>query len=255
MKDNLTGGDDKLDQSMREYSKTLEPVIGREGVNAAIALIPYVGGSILSLMNDLAGRRFYERTKDVFEVVKERLEEVGEAKINKEFFKGEEFQTLLFLALEQLRTTHDEDKQVMLANALANSGLNEFSTEERKELFLRILRDLSLAHLRTLKTLVPVEDRREAGPDFWPTEHDPGGEGLAIFQFLVANGLVTESLKRDTRSLPAQRFGSGWTEHEVKRAIEDYVNRPSAQEFRISRFGLDFLTFLSSTTAAEQPQT
>jgi hypothetical protein len=245
-------GDDKLRESIEVYREALEPLIGREGINAAIAMIPYVGSSILSIMNDLVGRRLYERSVEVFGVIKERLEHVEEAKINKEFFRGEEFQTLLFLALEQLRTSHDRDTRLMLSNALANSGLAEFSSEERKELFLRILRDLSPSHIRTLKALLPAERHREAGPTFWPYESNPNGEQLAILQYLSGTGLVAESLNRKKKSFPAPRFGNQWTESDVKRAIEEYVNMPSLRQFRISSFGLDFLKFVGGDRESEK---
>jgi hypothetical protein len=56
--------------------------------------------------------------QDMFEHFSNRLRELGEENINREWFKSEEFQTLLFEALRQLHVTHDREKIEMLGVAL-----------------------------------------------------------------------------------------------------------------------------------------
>jgi len=238
--------DDEMARQIEAYKQDLEPFVGKEALDAAIAAVPFVGSVILSITNDVATRKSFERAIEMFRLIKEILERLDENKLDKASFKTDEFQTLLFLAFEQLRTTHDKEKRAMLAAALSNSGTTEFSTEERKELFVRILRDLSPQHIRVLKELVPAEHFRDAGPTFWPTESNPGGEFLGLLQYLTAMGLVEESLHYDkNRSLGSPRYSSKWTEHDIERALKEYVNVPPTRQFKISQFGMDFLRFMS----------
>lgn len=50
---------------------------------------------------------------------------------------------MLFEAARQVTATADRKKIKMLGNALANGGIWDFHDEDRKELFLQIIRDLA----------------------------------------------------------------------------------------------------------------
>jgi hypothetical protein len=242
------GIDDKGLKSVQVFSEEFGSDKSKMALDAALSLVPFIGSPILSLMNDLAGQRLHKRIVEMFSTMKELIEEVDEGKINVDYFKSEEFQTLLFLGFEQLRTTHDKEKQSLLAHALTNSGVNEFSSEERKELFVRTLRDLSPSHIRVLKELMPPERLRNLRPDVWPTRDGPTGEELAILQQLTAHGLVEESLTVDEhRSLRGPRYGTNWSENEIIRAIKEYVNVPPERRFRLNSFGMDFLRFVGGS--------
>jgi hypothetical protein len=235
--------DDKLGKVLDNLSEESQLRGGTEGVAAAIAAIPYAGSVIASLMGGRAKRRVVSRAIEMFEAIKHRLEQLDESKVNIDFFEGEEFQTLLVLALEQLQTTHDKDKLHMLACGLANSGALEFSAETRKEMFVRILRDLSPNHVRVLKDLLPISQRhRDAGPEFWPTLHEPHDEVLAVLQYLAANGLVEESLKSEMK-ISDPRYANRWTPSDAERAINDALKAAPSRHFRISELGLDFLKY------------
>ena len=53
--------------------------------------VPHFGNEINNLLFGDAQRRVAERAKDVFEAVRERVEEFEEGKIDKKFFKRDEF--------------------------------------------------------------------------------------------------------------------------------------------------------------------
>lgn len=57
------------------------------------------------------------------------ISNLGDENINREWFRGEEFQTLLFETIHQLHVTQDKTKIEMLGKALANSGATEFKEE------------------------------------------------------------------------------------------------------------------------------
>ena len=48
--------------------------------------------------------------KEMFEHFTSRIREVGEGKVDREWFRSEEFQTLLYEAFEQLHVTHDRER-------------------------------------------------------------------------------------------------------------------------------------------------
>lgn len=235
--------DDKLAKVLDGLAQEAKLDVSKEIVLAAIAAVPYAGSPITSLLSGSATRRIVERAVEMFQAMKERLEQLDETKVNTVFFESEEFQTLLALALQQLQTAHDKTKLQMLACGLANSGAMEFSTDTRKELFIRILRDLSPNHIAMLRALLPSERYRDASPDFWPAVHNPKGEELAVVQNLTANGLVEEFLKSETK-LSMPRFGSQWTVSDAERVINKALQTPPSRHFRISKFGFDFLNYL-----------
>jgi hypothetical protein len=62
---------------------------------------------------------------------------------------------LLFEALRQLNVTHDREKLEMLGVALANSGAESFKDDDRKDLFVRFVRELTRQHINVLHRLLP----------------------------------------------------------------------------------------------------
>jgi len=96
---------------------------------------------------------------DVVEHFTNRLRELGEEKIDREWFTSEEFQTLLFDALRQLQVTHDSAKLKMLGVGLANSGADRFKEEERKDLFIRFVRVSRLSWKWRERSSVKIAER------------------------------------------------------------------------------------------------
>jgi hypothetical protein len=247
--------DDKLEKVLDKLSQEATARTDLELLLAACAGIPGAGGPISSLMAGQAKRRVVRRTVEMFNAIRERLEQVEERNISKDFFESDEFQTLLALAIEQLQTSHDADKIKMLAAALANSGLEQFSSETRKELFVRIMRDLSIDHLRLLKALLP----RSGTPDdlppsvrrrFGPTRREPKGEELAMLEKLVSNGLIEEWLESHRRgSMPS--YSSGANPSRIAKQLKDYIDQPPSRCFSISELGLDFVTYLGIKAETE----
>jgi len=101
-------------------------------------------------------------------------------------------------------------------------SLHEFASDSRKELFVRILRDLAPEHILFLK-----ESRHEI--------KDPKGDALALLRNLAANGLVDEERKREVtgyRIVPREQIKSD--------PMSVYV-----PVFRISDFGRAFLKYFA----------
>jgi hypothetical protein len=203
-------------------------------VRTALAAIPFAGGAILELVDGLAQRRVQQRLNDVFDSMRERLSVLDEDKVDRVFFHSEEFQTLLFLLLERLHTTHDTDKLRIFGSALANSGSLDFKTDD-KEAYIRLLRELSLNDLRTLN------DENLKG--WFPHTHDIdyAPDVLASLYRLQGMGLVLDKLR--VKEVPAGRTGS--ERLDAQRAISELLTQPPKKTFYLSEFGANFLNFVS----------
>jgi hypothetical protein len=175
-----------------------------------------------------------ERAADVFEAFKERLEQMEKGKLDVNFFESDEFLTLFTLTLEQIQTTHDKGKLKMLATGLANSANSEFALEVRKELFLRIIRDLAPQDIGTLKRMVIT-----IGPGIPASP----GDHLVTLQRLSAHGLVSEDLQAE--KLPTANTAHPGSQHILKSVFE----RPPSKYYSISDFGRDFLRFFEAESA------
>jgi hypothetical protein len=224
--------DDRLKAALSRLAKEGELNGGDEALFALAVSIPLAGNAISSILGGVAKRRVAERATDVFQAVKERLENVEKTKIDEEYFKSDEFMTVLLLAIEQLQTTHDKQKLGMLANAIANSGRVEFSSESRKELFIRIMRDLSPQHVAMLSAM---SAHRLA------SRTNPTGEHLTLLQSLAAHGLVEESYEK--QQPPGYRHFTN--ERQVIAVITKAIAAPEIHRFELSDFGAQFLKFFN----------
>jgi hypothetical protein len=231
--------DNRLEKALEFYTKELETDIPMKATKLAIELIPHYGSHIVKLLFGDAQKRVAERAKDVFDAVRERMEGLDGTKIDKEFLKSDEFMTIIILAIEQLQTTHDKTKLEMLANSLANAGTISFAGDQRKELFLRIFRNLAPEHIAELQRI-----RMKLNPNLPDhgravTVRGPHGEALAILQTLAANGLVSEHQEFNAGAIPS------WfaNENQVREIVAKFMKTPPMRCFAVNQFGEDFLKF------------
>lgn len=249
------GIDDKLEKVMDKLLEESHDRADLELLKAAISAIPVAGSPISSLMSGQAKRKVVRRTIEMFNAMRERLEEVEEKKIDKDCFESDEFQTLLALAIEQLQTTHDTEKMRMLATGLANSGVEEHRDEARKELLIRILRDLSPDHIAALRDMSP----RSGTPDELPARlrrrfstpiKDPTGDELAIIEGLVSHGLVEQSIESRRRgSIP--NFSNATNPSSAVRELKKYIDQSPSRRFQLSELGLRFLDYFGNVKKTE----
>jgi hypothetical protein len=225
---------DELDGLIAQHKEDAKTTVRNIVWRTGISLIPYAGSAINEIANGLAQLRVQERLNDVFDAMKERLDTVAEDKVDKEYFHSEEFQTLLYLLLERLHTTHDKKKLRMFGNALGNAGLIEFKTTD-KEQFVRVLRDLSLSEVQALD-----DDRLKS----W-TPHLPGreiqyaNEVLEKLFRLQAMGLVLSRI--ESAQPPAGSTGS--LKIDAQNALASLTKSPRPR-FYLSTFGVQFLEFI-----------
>ena len=266
----LVAIDDELEKSSvaaeinEESERAIQEILAKSGIAGAISLVPFgVGSAINEMLTQFALRRTHERMKAMFDEMSRQIRYLGKKKIDRDWFRGGEFQTLLFEALHQLHGTEDKDKIEMLGKALANSGASEFKEESRKQLFLQLIRTLTPQHVDLLRRLSPpirVESSvRKVAPAWWLWRQRPEitgqGNDLLILQMLAGNGLVEESLKSIEVTQPS--VGLSASKGDIERAIKDFIKqlqKPPVRLFRLSELGVDFLKFVGSEPKREQPE-
>lgn len=223
-----------------------------EAIKALIASLPYLGGPLSSLCAGQARRRLVDRLKILLTEMKCRLDNLEAAAVDKAFFESEEFQTLFALAVDQLYTAHDRRKIEMLASALANSGTKAYVSNGRKEIFTRVLRDLSVPQLLALKRIGGIIERiyRSGRGPVKNEVCNPAAEDLLLYRTLEKYGLVEEFVQQE--DMPS--LISGGTHLEELRGSIDELKRIVLGEtvnrcFRTTEMGEDFLGFVSDRGA------
>lgn len=235
--------DDKMEKLLldlaQETSSPSEKDMRRFVQDATLGRIPVIGGPLTNLLAGKAQQRIFDRVIELFEEIKRRIEDLdedGKRHLDSSYFESEEFQTLLALAFQQLQTSHDQERLSQLAAALVNSGRVEFASEERKELFVRLLQDLMPQHIRMLDQL------RRSGIK------NPRVEQKLLLQTLYSHGLVEDVLKKDRveSHLTISRFQSETQARHAMSEVLKGVNEPPDRYFKISSMGLDFLAYIGA---------
>jgi len=251
-----------------EAKRMLQGKLVSSGVAGGLSLIPGVGAAVIELMTELAIQRTNNRVKEMFEHFTAKIRDIGEEKVDREWFRSEEFQTLLFEALRQLHVTHDREKIEMLGTALANSGAPGFKEEERKDLFIRFVRELTLQHIKMLVELAPgglpslvspvqpPDEKTQRSLRWnWRPALEPKDDDLLALQMLHAYGLVEENLKssiEEPNILPSRFTNDSQIRDAVKRFAKSIENPSVTRTFRISPLGDEFLKFMGLPKSQKQ---
>src|SRR5262245_61040352 len=91
----------------KDAERSVKSMMAESGLSALMASIPVVGGAVTEMLTVLAFKRTNEHMHDMFEHFTNRIRQIGEDKVSPEWFKSEEFQSLMFEAIHQLHATHD----------------------------------------------------------------------------------------------------------------------------------------------------
>jgi hypothetical protein len=244
-----------------EAKRSVQAKLVSSGVAGALSLIPGVGAAVTELLTELAIQRTNDRIKEMFDYFANKIRDMGEEKVNHEWFRSEEFQTLLYEAIQQLHAIHDRRKIEMLGFALANSGESEFRDVD-KDLFVRLVRDISQHQSRLLLGLAPDPPRADEFPpdpqieeskrkeairrwmwDRRPTVA-PRGDDLLALQILHAYGIVEETRKSSIKvpSISSISSASGAVVA-LKTFAENIEKAPITRHFRLTPLGDEFLSF------------
>ena len=113
---------------------------------ALVAAIPYVGGSIASLIGDYQAKRKHERLEHFFNSLQVDLNNLQE-KINNEFISTDDFLDVFEETSKKIVNERTEEKRLAFKNILLNAIISKDITYDRVEEFLRLLERLRPDHI------------------------------------------------------------------------------------------------------------
>src|SRR5258708_2727877 len=130
---------------------------------ALLELVPYVGGSISSIIGDYQAERKHQRLLDFFEVLKNDLEQVKSA-LNNDFIENDDFLDIFEATAKRIVNERTIEKRTAFKNILLNSTIKSGVDYDEVEEHLRLLDRLRKEHLLILKILAdPVKFDKENG--------------------------------------------------------------------------------------------
>jgi hypothetical protein len=131
---------------------------------AALAAIPFVGGSITEVLSLVLAPAVTRRRDTWLKELADGLEE-AERKIDgftvESLTQDEAFVSAVIEATRSAISTHKDEKRDALRNGLLNIALRRSTDEDQQQTFLRYIDELTVWHLRILKCLMDKEAERQ----------------------------------------------------------------------------------------------
>jgi hypothetical protein len=215
-------------------------------VSAAINVIPWIGGSLSSLLNDYMPNASQERLKNYLislaldsDNIQNQLKENREA-LDKRI-KTDEFEFIFIKCLKAVQENYQQEKLNAYRAILLNSILEDNPTEQ-KEYFLHILNSLTVTHLNILSFMNNPEEylfRRSID------KSDIRGGHVQIFRKVMPN-IDIELIKVATEELYQLGFtNSGKNMFGITTSTQGL----GLIKNKLSPLGSDFIKFITTPTA------
>lgn len=135
------------------YPEPTEADVALGAGRAALAAIPFVGGSITEVLSLVLAPAVARRRDTWFKELADGLEE-AERKIDsfsvKNLAQDEAFVSAVIEATRSAISTHKDEKRDALRNGLLNIALHRSTDEDQQQTFLRYIDELTVWHLRIL---------------------------------------------------------------------------------------------------------
>lgn len=125
MEDNKTPTSYKLPQRLSNTALT--------HIEAALHLIPHIGGSLATYFGKIREQRVEERMLQYFHYFTERINAIDQAKLDHVYLKSEEFAELFAKGAEQASRSATHRKIYRFANILANNAVLSLTERDRTE--------------------------------------------------------------------------------------------------------------------------
>jgi hypothetical protein len=125
-------------------------------LRAKIQLVPYVGGSLDTLMSGLGARYQYQRLENFISELNKRLQKLEGASELTSIEPNEELFDFTMQVFDQVIRTRSEEKRKRFANLVANQTVKRCDWDEA-ETACRLLADLTDIHIQVLDIALKVE--------------------------------------------------------------------------------------------------
>ncbi len=145
---------EELDAELADLGKTDYPMLlAKAGLN----LIPFVGGTLSSLIGDCQTKRNEARLKEFLEAFAEDMNQRIDS-IQKEYIENPEFVDIFLNIIDDTMKQRKSDKRILLKNLLVNSITVPDTSYDATEEFERIIVELQPTHFEILKVFYDDKD-------------------------------------------------------------------------------------------------
>lgn len=118
------------------------------------AIIPFgIGSAITGVLTDIGLKRYNERVQALLTEMAATISSLAHDIPDQAYYQSEEFQALVYEAIDQQRANRFDKKRTLLANGLARSGTAQFKAEAAKDTFFSIVRTIRLEEVTILRQL------------------------------------------------------------------------------------------------------
>ena len=131
-----------------------------------------IGTALLTLANECFNSSTKIRQEEWMEAIAKRIDEQDEAFAEK-IRNTQNFASLFANAQNGALTDIEADKVGLYANAFINATKNEKMEDTKKHIFLNMLREFTVLHIRILDSLKRFEDEKTNGRTFSAVDNKP----------------------------------------------------------------------------------
>lgn len=130
--------------------------------NALIAAIPYIGGSINSVMADIAAQRKEARFQELINSLELEINKIRI--LNKTFITHEDFLDIFENISKHVVNERDAAKRIMYKNLIISSAKDSNANFDKTEKYIRLLENLTINDSVILKIFLdPIKFNKEIG--------------------------------------------------------------------------------------------
>jgi hypothetical protein len=131
-------------------------------VKAFVAAIPYVGGTISSVIGDISQDRYNKRMQEFIETINTALNNKIE-EIDKEKISQDDFKDIFVNTLNDVLRNRSNEKRIALTNVLINTIINYNISFDDSEYISNLINSFTVKHLLVLNEInnYSVLERKE----------------------------------------------------------------------------------------------
>ena len=162
---------------------------------ALISIIPIVGGSIGSILNDFLAERKQQRVKELLYQLSEDLNNL-KGKINHNFIEQDDFLDLFELTANKVMSERNESKRIYFKNILVNGITRSDSDFDELEKFIKMVENIAEKNFYILKLLSnPSTHNTSIGNPASKLGHSVVSSTRTIFQTLLPGWTLEEIIE------------------------------------------------------------
>ncbi|MGB2695558.1 MAG: hypothetical protein WBD55_10265 [Dehalococcoidia bacterium] len=189
MSDTANGSDISLQEEAGQLERTPIGDHIHNVVTAGLNAVPFVGGSLASLIDDYIPKRKEERIRDFLEKLAEEVDGVKDrlGAETSQYVRTDEFAYLLERAFRGAVEAYQEDKIRAYRAVLVNSLLPDAPDEDSKLFFLSLVESLTPLHFRIVRIL-----RDPQGFDAETGNRVGPGDGISTSRLTIMRKLMPD---------------------------------------------------------------